>query len=638
MFFTIISAALALIQPIQPDSTLINISDKPDSVQAHTYIEAAKRNLNNPLKADSLALLAFSSAQKGGTLNQLGEAAFLICFSNLERDFAKSEKWADTSVLYFERANNFTWAGYVVRNMGLQAGMANKPDAGLGYLQRALYYFEKVSDTLMIAHTHASISLAYHNYVFDYPKGLEYGLKGLQILEQMQQPDKAVKWVIQNAIAINYDDNNQHTEALDYHFRNIAYSPSDKRLGSTYNNIGNSYKKLKRFNEAEKYFIKGISLTKRTDDNDLDYALATVYNNLSHISWELKRRHQAEAYRDSAIFHSLKSNHPQKLLETYYDSYLMCEKHDDYKNASRFLKTYLTIKDSVFTAEKQKTVYELEQKYETAKKEEQIAKLEAQTRIQDLELTQSRATIIIVITLFGLTGTLLFLLYKRSRYKQHIAHIRETEELQRQRFTAVLEAEENERSRVAKDLHDGIGQLLSVAKLTLSAVEDEREDNMRMIRNSMSVLDQATKEVRAISHNMMPAALTDIGLSAALEDLFVKVNEAKLLQIKLEANGLEERLPLSVEIAVYRVIQEVVNNMIKHSKADKINVRIRRQGAAVSLAISDNGIGFEKEVIAKSKGLGWKNILSRISMLNGEIEVDSQPGAGTSVSIQFAIT
>ena len=622
---------------VQPDSTLIDITAKPDSVKATLYIEAAKRNLNDAAKADSLAALAFLHAKHGGTLNQVGEAAFLICFSNLERAYTKAERWADTATTYFERAGNLTWAGYVTRNIGLQAGIANKSDAGLGYLQRSLHYFEKAKDTLMLAHTYASISLAYHNYVFDYQKGLEYGFKGLTTLDQMLRPDKAVRWVIQNAIAINYDDNNQHAEALDYHYRNIAYAPSDKRLASTYNNIGNSYKKLKRFHEAESYFLKSVPLTKNTDDNDRDYALATVYNNLSHLSWELNRRRKAEAYRDSAIFYSIKSNHPQKLIETYYDSYLMCETHGDYKNASRFLKTYLTIKDSIFTAEKQKTVYELEQKYQTAKKEEQIATLEASSRIKDLELSQSRATIVIVIASFGLTGALLFLLYKRSRYKQHIAHIRETEELQRQRFTAVLEAEENERSRVAKDLHDGIGQLLSVAKLTLSAVEDEKEENMRMIRNSMSVLDQATKEVRAISHNMMPAALTDIGLSVALEDLFSKVNEAKLLQMKLEAIDLEERLPLSVEIAVYRVIQEVINNMIKHSKADRISVRIRRQGSAVSLAISDNGIGFEKEVIAKSKGLGWKNILSRISMLNGEIEVDSQPGAGTSVSIQFAI-
>ena len=117
----------------------------------------------------------------------------------------------------------------------------------------------------------------------------------------------------------------------------------------------------------------------------------------------------------------------------------------------------------------------------------------------------------------------------------------------------------------------------------------------------------------------------------------MKINESNLLRINLKVTGLEQRLAPSTEIAVYRVVQEIINNMIKHSKADTITVKIVRNESSMHLSISDNGIGFEKELIAKSTGLGWKNIFSRISMLNGEIDVETESGSGTSISIQFAV-
>lgn len=158
-----------------------------------------------------------------------------------------------------------------------------------------------------------------------------------------------------------------------------------------------------------------------------------------------------------------------------------------------------------------------------------------------------------------------------------------------------------------------------------------------MLNNSIQVLDQATEEVRTISHNLMPAALMELGLKEALEDMFLKINESKLLNVKFLMNGIEAHLPSPIEIAVYRVIQEVINNMIKHSKANLIEVNLQGQGNALHLSISDNGVGFEKEMITNSKGLGWKSIFSRIAILKGNIEVDSHPGKGTNINIQFTI-
>ncbi|HYC84632.1 MAG TPA: sensor histidine kinase [Chryseosolibacter sp.] len=586
--------------------------------------------------ADSLGRIAFVAAAKSGIPNIRGEAAFIICFANLNINFRLAEKWSDTATYYFEKAGNYRWAGFVTRNMALRANNINEFQSGLRYLQRSTQYFEQAADTLMLVHNLASISLLYHNYLSDYKVGLQYGLNALKVLEGMKKTTPNVRWTVMNAIAINYDDLGQQDKALEYHIKNVSNAVDDDDLATTYNNIGNSYKKKKDFLKAESYFMQSLKLTRRVP-TDQDYELATVFNNLSQVSWELRRPRAAKMYRDSALYYSHKSNNLEKLLDTYYEAYAMCAKNNDFENAAAFLKTYIVIKDSAMSSEKTRTIYELQAKYESEKKEQEIALLRSQSMLKDLQLAQSRNLVFIIISTVVFSAALIFLVYKRSKYKQRLARAWETEELQRQRFRAVMEAEENERSRVAKDLHDGIGQLLSIVKLSLSAIEVKEDEPSRLLNNSMQLIDEAAKEVRLISHNMMPAALTEIGLDAALRDLFFKINQSRLLNVELAGSGLQERLSPSVEIAVYRVVQEVVNNMIKHSKADRIQVFLERNGSTLRLSISDNGIGFEKELIAKSKGIGWKNILSRISMLNGHIEVDTQPGSGTNINIQFAL-
>lgn len=128
-----------------------------------------------------------------------------------------------------------------------------------------------------------------------------------------------------------------------------------------------------------------------------------------------------------------------------------------------------------------------------------------------------------------------------------------------------------------------------------------------------------------------------LGLKEALQDMTDKINGSKLLSIRFGMVGIEGRLDGSIEVAIYRIIQELINNMIKHSKADLIELNLTVLDNMLHLSISDNGVGFEKEEIAKSKGLGWKSILSRIAMLKGSIDIDAQPGKGSKISIQLAI-
>ncbi len=621
---------------VSQDSMLMDIRTKPDTVKVRLYRDAGEKSFANPQRADSLGLLTFQWAKRTADADNQGRGAFIISFANRNRNLPRALAWADSAVYYFEKAKNYQWAGYVTRVVGVDLSNNKNSLASVEYLQRSSNYFLKSNDSLLIAQNFISLSLLYHNNLQDYKLGLQYGLDAVKFLSQLKTVSPAIYWLANNAVAINYDDTRQYDKALEYHFKNLSLAnASQDNLAATNNNIGNTYRKKKTFAIAEPYFVRSLELNLLNPD---DYQLATVYNNLSNINADMGRLAKARMYRDSAIHYSLRSNNTEKLLDTYFDSYTMSERNGDFKDALKYLKHYTEIKDTSLTAEKARIAYAVEAKYESERKQQHIALLESEAKVKDLELDRFRIIFMGVVGGFVLLTGIVYLFYKQSRNKQRLASAREREELQRQRYAAVLEAEENERSRVAKELHDGLGQLLSTIKLSLSAIDEPGSgETARLLKNSLGIVDEATQEVRAISHNLMPATLVQIGLAAALRDVCAKINESALLQVNLTVEGLENRLPVQTEITVYRIIQEVLNNMIKHSKANVVTITVARSVDGLRLLISDNGIGFEKEIIGKSAGLGWKNIFTRVSMLNGKIEVDTQPGSGTSVSIKLAV-
>ena len=134
----------------------------------------------------------------------------------------------------------------------------------------------------------------------------------------------------------------------------------------------------------------------------------------------------------------------------------------------------------------------------------------------------------------------------------------------------------------------------------------------------------------------MPSALIRLGLTSAIKDLANKINESKKIKVAVKIQGLKKRINENVEIAIYRIVQEIMNNIINHSEADNVNIVLIKENSNLHLIIKDNGIGLDKSIIKKSEGIGWKNIYSRISMLNGNIAIDSVKDKGTEISIKFA--
>ncbi len=199
-----------------------------------------------------------------------------------------------------------------------------------------------------------------------------------------------------------------------------------------------------------------------------------------------------------------------------------------------------------------------------------------------------------------------------------------------------MKGQEEERSRLARDLHDGIGGLLSGVKFSMSSALYGNvflsEEAAGSFEKLIAQLDHSIVELRRVSHNMMPEALFSYGLKEALCNYCTNLSQSGRLEIELQAYGLENRMDQSAEIVIYRLVQELLNNIVKHAQAKKVLTQLVRDGDRFTLTVEDDGKGFD--VNGVSQGAGLANIRARTAYLNGTIDIVSKQGEGTSVYIE----
>lgn len=206
---------------------------------------------------------------------------------------------------------------------------------------------------------------------------------------------------------------------------------------------------------------------------------------------------------------------------------------------------------------------------------------------------------------------------------------------------AVLENQENERRRLAREIHDGIGPVLSIIKLHLDAVKSdlgEMPDKTLKKMNTMSeLIHQVSDDIREISHDLMPSALVDLGLLAALENLCQKTMESEKLQVHFYSTGLNQKLDDHLALSIFRIAQELLNNAIKYSNAKNINLQLIRHPKSLLLMVEDDGIGFDKTKISElvQKGIGIRNIQTRTTALGGKLNFDTQTGRGVLATVEI---
>jgi signal transduction histidine kinase len=437
-----------------------------------------------------------------------------------------------------------------------------------------------------------------------------------------------------------------------------------------YNNIASCYGDLKKYDSAKKFVLIGIDIAKKNDDlvaeaNGLNI-LGTVYEQYKQYDEELKVLTQAKAIReklgdpffivsDMATIAGLysKTGQYQKGIEISNQALDIAKRNDiviklpliyqalarnyegagNYAAAMNIYKQLSSMKDSMYANASPQALAEMRTKYETEKKERMIHE-------QQSKLTRQKIVIGAGIALFILASLLGYTQYRRSQWKQEAKMRAAVLKQQEEATKAVIEAEEAERQRIAKDLHDGVGQMMSAAKMNLSAYESnvlfKNEEEKQSFEKIIELVDESCKEVRAVSHNMMPNALLKNSLASAIREFIDKLDHNKL-QVHLYTEGLEERLDANVETVLYRVIQECVNNVIKHAEANTLDISVIRETNEITATIEDNGKGFDTSDKETFDGIGLKNIRTRVEYLKGIVDFDSSPGKGTLVALHVPL-
>lgn len=217
----------------------------------------------------------------------------------------------------------------------------------------------------------------------------------------------------------------------------------------------------------------------------------------------------------------------------------------------------------------------------------------------------------------------------------YIGHLDHQRKLTNKRIlTAVLRTEEKFRSRYSRELHDGMGPLLSSAKMSMSvlAKRAEDEENRELIASTSAVIDEAIRSLREISNNLSPQVLNDFGLVRGITNFINKNPQLRTIEMRFDTNLRKERFDHDIEVILYRVICELINNSLKHSACTKIKLDLQLVYDRIYLTYSDNGRGFDTQAVA-DYGMGMSNLTSRIHSLGGTIEITSQPNKGMAASI-----
>ena len=326
----------------------------------------------------------------------------------------------------------------------------------------------------------------------------------------------------------------------------------------------------------------------------------------------------------SAADHALKLCDSTQYMRGKYAVY---EGLNNYYVSSGNLQAANTSKDSLLQIYKRLVTEETEARaaqynieFETAKKEKLIAE-------QDERLQKQRsATILLSLLAFTLLLAI-YALYRNYKTGKMIAVNEAIQEQKDINVKAVFESEQAERIRIARDLHDSIGQKLSVLKMYLAGKDEH-------LARSPELLDETINEVRNISHNLLPEEL-NFGLLRAIRSDMDKLQEAGKIKTDLKTNGEDHLRSISLEISlnVLMIFRELLGNIVRHSRADALSVHLSASANELSLLLADNGRGLEEKQIAESKGIGWKNIYTRVNMLKGKIEIKKNIPSGNIVTL-----
>jgi len=459
----------------------------------------------------------------------------------------------------------------------------------------------------------------------DVKKGLTYARESYRLAQNLMDTLAMGRSLINIVVAEAMSNDLTSAEAHALRLREIALQYGDIQMEiKARNNLGDIYRMQKRYTESLRSFRKAEALLSRAFPGNEVYVLS----GMSSVNKDMGNFSLAERYFQRAMELAKEQLPKPQLLELYLSGSEIKEGMGKYQEALHLRKQYQSLADSLRDKETHRAIQELELKYRTMENLRSIAERDLKIAEQEAELEKNSKWVTLSISIAVLLAWGLIFLRTVGIQKRR----RLTLDHQRQLLKAQLNGEEMERGRTARELHDGVASILSAAKIQVHNALDHDLGNKSILEIG-ELIEVAVREIRNISHNLAPEFLLKEGLACAVESFCRRIKGGKLF-LDFYLIGEIPKFDRTVELVLYRTVQEAVTNMVKHSGATEGIVQLEGCGSCLRITVEDNGCGFNT-VNPPQKGIGLNGLSSRVSNLGGMLEIRSSPGNGTSIYIEI---
>ncbi|MEE4258496.1 MAG: sensor histidine kinase [Bacteroidales bacterium] len=485
------------------------------------------------------------------------------------------------------------WIGYCLNNIAIVHQNLGNLEKSLIYHEKALAYRIKMEDVYGEAGSYGNMANVYVK-LHDTTKAVEYYNRALRIFRDIDNKE-SISAMLSNLgnIYIARGEEEKALRLLNESLDIREKSGDKKGLASSLIKIGEAYTNQGKYQEASEVLYRGLNLAKEIDVVEEEMV---GYLNL------------AKMY---ALQHELDS-------------------------AFRNMSLYISTKDSVYNQRLEQQIIDVQTRYETERMEQDIDLLKNKNELAELNLKQKRTeNLILILLVIMIIGAAIFTYY-RYKLKQKAALAEAIIRHNEQKLKAVLEGQEAERRRIARELHDGVGQKLAGLKLNWSGIaSDDQIDKESEVFSSLSnLIDDTASEVRNISHQMLPKELEQFGLIAAIEGLIQTSFSKTGVKVSFEHFGIKARFSYPIELSIFRILQELITNILKHANATEVKIELLKRKNSIMLIVEDNGKGFDF-IGKKDHGIGLMNIESRVESVNGAMNCESEINKGTVVSVNI---
>lgn len=628
---------------------------------------------------DSLLNILASSTDKSEKAELLNDLCLKLVYSNPDSALIFGNMALDIG----KSDRNNTITGKAFNRIGIVYDVKNLWDSALMFYDSARFYAESVSDSITIASACNNTGLVYWNQS-QYDKAIENFIFSLKIFERLGKKRGMANTY--NNIGLILMEQNRDSAAFYYQFNGLRIREEigDKEgMNDSRLNIALLFYSTGQYDSSSVYYRKVIPFYLQTVNH---YALGTAFHGLAQVFEARKEWDSSLYYFDKAIDCHLKvqnfykaassllnksfvfehigdnANELKELLKAYdlikdensprVKSKILFQLADlynrtgQYKKAAELFLEFKILRDSLYSIDRDEKIEQIKVQYETEKREKAL--LEQKAENERLEKEKALAEVRVnnrnnlLITLSGAGMIFIFFLLYLSQRAKRKAQAEKDAAIILEResgMKAIFDAQEEERQRIAKDLHDGIGQQVSALKLMFQSLTkgiiELKPDMKGGLDKIHNLITETGSDVRTISHQMMPRSLTELGLVEALEDMIGKSFPKDEIICNFEHYRMEERLPQHVEIGLYRIAQELLNNIIKHSGAKKVDIQLMRIDTHCVLVVQDDGKGLSSN--KGGQGIGMMNISNRLRTMNGELNMESSGDHGTTATIRIAL-